>query len=372
MLTTASPARVSIATPELTIIAPTFNECGNVEKLVSKLDAALEGERWEIVFVDDDSNDGTVDALRTLAQADSRVRVVHRIGRRGLASAVVEGIQSSSAPYVAVMDADLQHDETILPAMLRKLRDGSADIVVGSRYAEGGSLGEWSKSRAQISRLGGAAAKLVTRTELSDPMSGFFMMSRPAFDGVVRKLSSQGFKILLDIVASARGELRVAEVPYTFRTRESGDSKLDSAVALEYLSLLVDKTIGRVIPGRFVMFIGVGALGVFVHLGILGIATSSFGVAFLTAQTAATILAMTFNFFVNNYLTYRDRRLRGWKLLTGLLTFYAVCSVGAVGNVGIANFLFGQDYAWWLAGIAGILVGAVWNYAASSVFTWRR
>lgn len=372
MLTTVPPARVTVVTPELTVVAPTFNERGNIEELVAKIGAALDGERWEIVFVDDDSSDGTVEALRVLARTDARVRVLHRIGRRGLASAVVEGIQSSSAPFIAVMDADLQHDESILPAMLRKLRDGNADLVVGSRYAEGGSLGEWSSDRVRLSRLGSTAAKFVTRVELTDPMSGFFMMSRPAFDGVVRKLSTQGFKILLDIVATGRGRLRVAELPFTFRTREHGDSKLDSAVALDYLSLLVDKTIGRFVPGRFVMFVAVGTLGVVVHVAVLGVGSEILGASFVVAQSVAAVAAMTFNFFLNNSLTYRDRRLRGWGLLGGLLSFYAVCSVGAIANVGIADFLFIENYSWWLAGMAGVLVGAVWNYAATSVFTWRR
>ncbi|GAM97878.1 dolichol-phosphate mannosyltransferase homolog [alpha proteobacterium U9-1i] len=358
--------------PELTIVAPTFNERGNVEAMVTRLDTVLEGIRWEIVFVDDDSSDGTIEALRTLARADPRVRALHRIGRRGLATAVVEGIQSSSAPYIAVMDSDLQHDEALLPTMLRRLRDGSADLVIGSRYADGGGVGDWSVKRARMSRLGSMAARIVAPTPLSDPLSGFFMITRSAFDSVVRKLSSQGFKILLDIVASGGGGLRVVELPYTFRVRAHGKSKLDSAVAWDYLALLVDKTIGRFIPGRFVLFVAVGTIGVGVHLGVLGFGANVLEASFLVSQSIATLAAMTFNFFLNNLLTYRDRRLRGWGLVGGLLSFYAVCSVGAVANVGIAIFLFGQHYSWWLAGIAGILVGAVWNYAASSVFTWRR
>lgn len=359
------------AAPVLTIVVPTFNECDNVHPLVERLDRTLANERWEVIFVDDDSTDGTPQVVRELARRDPRVRMIHRIGRRGLASAVVEGVQSSTAPFVAVMDADLQHDESILPQMLERLRRNDVDVVVGSRYAAGGGTGDWSKDRVEISRFASLASRLIVTTPLSDPMSGYFLLRREAFDEVVRRLSSQGFKILLDILASGSGRLRVAEVPYVFRQRTHGQSKLDTAVAWEYLTLLLDKLVGRYVPVRFVLFMAVGGAGVLVHMGMLGIATQILQTPFVWGQSVATVTAMTFNFFVNNKLTYRDRRLKGWKLLTGLLSFYLVCSVGAVANVGIANFLFGESYAWWLAGIAGVLVGAVWNFAASAVFTWR-
>lgn len=362
----------SLDGPELTIVAPTFNERDNVLELVARLERVLDGERWEIVFVDDDSADGTAEVLRNAARRDSRIRILHRIGRRGLATAVVEGILSSSAPYVAVMDADLQHDESVLPGMLRKLREEDVDLVVGTRYGDDGGTGDWSKRRVAISRWGAFAARAMTGIELSDPMSGFFALRREAFNQVVRGLSPQGFKILLDIVATAKGSLRVAEAPFTFRTRQHGESKLDAAVALDYLTLLLDKSIGRFVPPRFVMFAMVGGLGVAVHMATLAIGAQALGASFLVSQSAATLAAMTFNFFLNNQLTYRDRRLRGAKVLLGLLSFYAVCSVGAVANVGIADFMFGRQYSWWISGIAGVLVGAVWNYAASSALTWRR
>ena len=365
---------------DITVVVPTFNERENVGELVSRLDQVLAGRAWEVVFVDDDSTDGTLEALRKLAQQDTRVRLIHRIGRRGLSSAVVEGIQSSASPIVAVMDADLQHDETILPNMLAELKSGETDLVVGSRYVDGGGLGDWNKDRAQMSSFATAVSRLVVSQSLTDPMSGFFMFRRQAFDGAVRRLSSQGYKILLDILASSKTPVRVKELPYTFRSRAHGESKLDSAVVWEYLMLLLDKLVGHIVPIRFVMFMIVGGAGVVVHMAILtavyrlgpmitSLAPQS---AFIAGQTIAAIVAMTFNFFVNNVLTYRDKRLKGMKMLFGLLSFYLVCSVGTVANVGIANALFGQNYAWWLSAIGGILVGAVWNYGASSVFTWRK
>jgi len=358
---------------EIAVIAPTFNERDNVAELIRLLDTALAGRAWEIVFVDDDSTDGTPEELLAAARADNRVRILRRIGRRGLSTAVVEGVLSTSAPIVAVMDADLQHDERVLPDMIARLEQGDCDIVVGSRYVEGGGVGDWSAQRLSFSRFATQLSRLVVKADLSDPMSGFFLIRREAFDGAVRRLSGQGFKILLDLMASAPAPLRVAETPYTFRNRVHGESKLDSAVLWDFAALLLDKLVGRFVPVRFVMFVFVGGLGVVVHFAVLSLLFQAMSQGFMISQTIAAVVAMTFNFFVNNALTYRDRRLRGaGQLARGLLSFYAVCSVGLVANIGIANFLFEGAYAWWLSGIAGILVGAVWNYAASAVFTWKR
>jgi dolichol-phosphate mannosyltransferase len=357
----------------LSIIVPTFNERDNVQEFVRRLDQRLAGLKWEVVFVDDDSTDGTPQALRSLSRSDVRVRFLHRIDRRGLASAVVEGILSTSAPFVAVMDADLQHDEGRLVEMLERLRSSSCDIVVGSRYLEAGGVDGWDKNRQMISRAATKLAHLLLKTKLSDPMSGFFMLRRDAFDRAVRRLSTLGYKILLDILVSARPSLTVAEVPYVFRNRIHGESKLDSAVTWEYLILLLDKTVGRVVPVRFVMFTLVGGFGVFVHMLTLAGLNQALHVSFIVSQTAATFVAMTFNFFANNLLTYRDKRLKGfWQVLGGLLSFFAICSIGAISNVGIAAFLFTRDYSWWLSGFAGIVLSAVWNYAVSSIFTWRK
>jgi dolichol-phosphate mannosyltransferase len=166
--------------------------------------------------------------------------------------------------------------------------------------------------------------------------------------------------------------LKFAELPYTFRHRIAGESKLDSAVLWEYLLLIIDKTCGHIVPARFVMFCLVGASGLFVHFTILGTAFQYLHVDFPVAQAAATVLAMTWNYVLNNTLTYRDSRRKGIKFLTGLLTFYAICGIGVIGNVGVANFVFRENYSWWLAGAAGALTGTVWNYAVSSIFTWNR
>jgi dolichol-phosphate mannosyltransferase len=199
---------------ELTVVVPTFNEADNVGLVVERLDKVLAGIAWEVVFVDDDSPDGTADVARAIAARDRRVRVIRRIGRRGLSTACVEGVLSSSAPYFAVMDGDLQHDDSVLPGMFARLRAEDLDIVVGSRYASGGDAkGLSSRQRETISRLGGRIARLILHADLTDPMSGFFVMSRNVFDETDHHLSQQGFKILLDIFACAPRPLRFAEWP---------------------------------------------------------------------------------------------------------------------------------------------------------------
>jgi dolichol-phosphate mannosyltransferase len=361
---------VRSATIELAVVVPSFNERDNIEPLIERLEAALAGIEWEVVYVDDDSPDGTNAKIRAIAQTNRRVRCLHRVGRRGLSTAVIEGVLATSAPYVAVIDADLQHDETLLPRMLETIKADGLDIVVGSRYVPGGGLGDLDKNRQAISGFATRLARLIISAELSDPMSGFFMVTRPAFERAMRRLSGQGFKILLDLFASTPAPYRFKELPFTFRQRLHGESKLDSLVVWEYLMLLLDKLVGRVLPIRFVLFATVGASGVLVHLATLrtGLALTSFPIA----QAVATIVAMTTNFTLNNLLTYRDKRLKGRRFATGLLSFYAVCGVGAVANVGIASAAFQQHYAWWVSGLAGAMVSVVWNYTVSAIFTWRQ
>jgi dolichol-phosphate mannosyltransferase len=356
---------------ELAIIIPTFNESANIVRMVESLALALAGIHWEAVFVDDNSPDGTAELVRSIAVDNSNVRIVHRIGRRGLSTAVIEGMLATAAPILAVIDGDMQHDEAILPALYAAVASGRADIAVGTRYGEGGSVGDWDESRVLGSRIATKIGQLVLKVPLSDPMSGFFLLSRETLMRAIPRISGVGFKILLDIVSSLPQTPRIAEVPYTFRTRELGESKASALVAAEYLSLLADKTIGRFIPLRLLSFLAVGGIGVGVHLGILG-ALLALGLAFLTAQIVAVMSAMSLNFFLNNIFTYHDRRLRGWRVLTGLISFYAVCSLGAVANIGIGAWANAQHNQWWVAGLAGVLIGAVWNFAASSFVTWRK
>ena len=356
--------------PEISVVVPTFSEVENIAELHARLSRVLAAESWELIFVDDDSPDGTADLARALAIKDQRVRCIQRIGRRGLSTAVVEGALSSSAPLVAVMDADLQHDESILPAMLHELRSRDLDIVVGSRYVAGGGTGDWDANRQQMSRVAGRLAKGLVPADLRDPMSGFFVVRTQALREAARRLSGYGYKILLDLFVSAGRPLRFAELPYTFKPRAHGQSKLDSLVAWEYLMLLVDKRIGHIISPRLLFFLLVGGSGVALHYIVLSTLYLALGVSFTSAQLVGTVLAMTSNFFLNNLFTYRDQRLRGVKLARGLLSFYAVCGLGALANIGIAAYAFSKDLQWALSAAAGIVVGTLWNYLATARFTW--
>lgn len=353
----------------LSVILPTYKERGNVEVLVARLDKALSGIAWEAIFVDDDSPDGTAEAAKTLAQKDPRVRCLKRVGRRGLAGACIEGILSSSAPYVAVMDADLQHDETILPKMLARLESDEADLVVGSRYVDGGSASSFDQKRGFISRFATHLTKSVLGTPVSDPMSGFFAMRRDRFDEVAGNLTPVGFKILLDIVTAA-GHLRVAEEAYTFGTRQEGESKFNVQVGLEFLGLLLAKASGGTLEPRFIFFALVGTSGLIVHLIALKLALGSH-LSFTRAQAIATFIAMSTNFLFNNNFTYRDRRLRGLSALAGYSLFCIIGGIGAFATVGFATWLYSSEPIWWVAGAAGGIMSVFWNYSMSSLFVWR-
>lgn len=364
--------RTDAATAELTVVVPCRNEAENVPVMVDRLDCALAGVAWEVVFVDDDSPDGTAAVAKAIGRYDPRVRCIRRINRRGLASACLEGMLASAAPFVAVIDGDLQHDEALLPRMLATLRDGEAEVVVGSRRVPGGGdAGGLSPVRRAVSEAGGGLARAMLPVQLADPMSGFFALPRPLLEELAPRLTATGFKILLDILLSAGRPLRVVEMPYAFRARERGASKLDAGVLLEFLGLLVDKALGGRVPPRFVAFCAVGMVGVLVHLAALALLNGLQDASFATAQGEATLVAMTANFFLNNRVTYRDRMLRRAALARGLLLFYVVCGIGAAANVGVATLLV-QDgiLAWGAAGFAGASITVVWNYAVSSTLVW--
>lgn len=359
------------APPALTIVVPSFNERANVEPLVAAVRDAMGDVPWEMIVVDDDSPDRTFDEVRRVAQSEPRVRCLRRIGRRGLSSAVIEGALGANADVIAVMDADFQHDERILPKMLAKLRDEQCDLVVATRYAGGGGVGEWDEKRQKMSDLATRMSRLIVGDQTSDPMSGFFMVRRSAFTNAIYGLSQQGYKILLDIISSSPHPLKIGEVPYTFRDRREGESKISLTVLAEFAYLLIEKLTRGLIPGRFVLFAAVGGLGLFVHMAIL-FAGKSAGFGFLTAQSLAIMGAMIFNFTLNNEVTYRDRRLVGHRFFLGLAIFCVVCSIGAIANVGVADLAIQRFNSWSIAGIVGALMGAVFNFGAASSLVWNR
>jgi len=357
--------------PELTIVVPTFNERANVPILVERLARLLTSCDWEVIFVDDNSSDGTAAVARAIGETDSRIRCIRRIGRRGLAGACLEGILACQARYVAVMDADLQHDEELLVPMLDALRAGRADVAVASRYLNGGSTAGLSKQRSRVSRGSNAIVRLLLGIDLTDPMSGHFMIRREAFEAIAPSLSSQGFKILLDILATAHGRLRTIELPSAFRERQHGESKLDSKIALDFAALVTAKVTNDAVSARFLLFCLVGLTGIAVHLSILS-ALLAAALSFGASQALATVGAIAWNFVLNNLFTYRDQRLTGWHFVTGLLRFQVICAIGAISNVGIATWIYDYDEVWWIAGLGGALIGTVWNFVVSAALVWRQ
>jgi dolichol-phosphate mannosyltransferase len=355
---------------ELTVVAPSFNEAANLPALVARLRTTLAGVSWQLIIVDDDSPDGAGAIAKGLARGDPRIACIRRIGRRGLAGAVIEGILASAAPYVAVIDADLQHDDTLLPAMLDALRADRADLVIGSRYIGAGSAGGgFSRARGFGSQIATRLARFVLKAEVTDPVSGFFMIRREVVDAVAPRLSSQGFKILFDIIASQPAPLRILELPYAFAERQAGESKLDRRVVVEYFGLITSKLSGNLIPARAWLFGVVGVSGVAVNLAVVRTGLG-LHLEFAIAQALAAFVAMTSNYLINNQITYRDRRLRGLALVVGYLRFCALCSVGLLANVAVADLVDHWLGIWWAATLAGALFGAVWNYVSTSLAVW--
>lgn len=367
---------------QLAVVLPTLNERGNIAPMVARLEEALGPHGWEAIFVDDNSHDGTAEAAREIGRTDPRIRVIQRIGRRGLASAAIEGMCATSAPIVAVMDADHQHDPKLLPQMLAAVQSGEYDLAYASRFAEGASMAEWNRpDREKASGLANALARKVTGVTLSDPMSGYFMLRTEVLRRDAHRLSGIGFKILLDILATVDEPMRVKEFPLNFAARAEGESKLDRTVVFEFLVGLYDKWLGRIIPTRFALFGTIGALGVVVHMAVLTAYLALFGgtlqgsvvTDFEAGQTLAALVAMTFNFVLNNWLTYADKRLSGaGALVQGWLRFAMTCSVGLLANVGASAMLVRFGFHEYPAALIGIAIGSVWNFALSSRFVWGR
>ena len=369
MLPNSAPGQ---APPELAVIIPTLNERDNIEPLLERLGRTLSGISWEVILVDDDSSDGSLPLMAAISRRDPRVRVLRRIHRRGLSSACLEGMLATFAPYLAVMDADLQHDESLLPAMLACIRNEQLDLVIGSRNLQPDGMSDFPAQRVRLSHLGALVSRLLPGTgELTDPMSGFFLLDRRFLDRVLYRTSGIGFKILLDLIASSQQPVRFRELPYRFGNRQHGASKLNISVRVDYLYLIADKIVGSLVPVRFVMFVLAGLPGLALHLATLGVLNQFQRWSFELSNGIATLLAISLNFFVNNWFTYQDERLQGVHILRGLILFYLACSVGALVSFSIAEFLYAKSSPWYIAGLVGMAVASVWNYGTTRAVAWR-
>jgi dolichol-phosphate mannosyltransferase len=359
------------ASPDLSVIAPTFKEAENVPVLFERMKVALDGLAWEMIVVDDDSPDGTFDVAFAIAARDARMRCVRRLARSGLAGAVIEGWMSSSAEFVAVIDADLQHDERILPEMYRALAEGRAELAIGTRLEDGLEPG-FSPARQKLSGLGAWLFRRAAGAAISDPMSGFFMLRRAIVERLARRLSPDGFKLLVDVLLSSDRPLKIAEIPYSFRKRAACESKLSALVGFEFLGLVVRHASGGYLPVRFVLFSVIGAFGLVVHLATLyalKLAAEPFN--FSIAQFVATLVAMASNFVLNNEITYRRLRFSGLGLIPGFLAFAAACSFGVLANIDTASWIYRSSRPWWIPGLTGAMLSLFWNYSVSTNLIWR-
>ena len=271
----------------------------------------------------------------------------------------------------------MQYDETKILEMVRKIENGICDIAIGSRYAKGCSTDDWDLSRLKRSLKVTRLAQILLKMPVTDPLSGFFAIRRDLIVQIAQKLSAVGFKILLDILVTRKltkhaPDLRISEIPYRFRGRNSGESKMGGRVVSDLLRFGIDKTFGRILLTRLILFLMVGGLGLIVHLSVLQFVLTAISLSFTIAQSAAVVTAIAFNFLLNNIITFADRKLSGRKLIQGLFSFYIICSAGALANIGVGTLVYGNDQPWWVAGIAGSVIGAVWNYAAFSLLTWRK
>ncbi len=371
--------------PDLSLIICTLNEGAAIRSVIEEICTTLGDINHEIVVVDDNSTDATQSEVLDLAKTRPNVRLHVRYDERGLSSAAIKGWDLAYGRYLGVMDGDGQHDPAAIRELALMIMKGDKDLVCASRY-----IGQTDTGLSFFRDLGSKAATAVTglvlKVPLTDPMSGCFMMTREYYQSARPKLTGVGFKILVDIAASAQAKPRFGEVKAALRQRQGGTSKLDVRVVLDLGAMLVEKATNGFLPARFVLFAGVGVTGVFVYTAILIICHT-----LLSGNPPAAIyrykmpsgdtisysvaiwISMTWNFFVNNSITFRDKRLKGWAIVRGLFGFYFACSIGAILSLALSLFMKDHLHIHWLvAGVGAALLSSVWNYWASTMLSWRK
>tara|TARA_Y100001968_G_scaffold297194_1_gene305953 strand:- start:271 stop:1380 length:1110 start_codon:yes stop_codon:yes gene_type:complete len=359
----------------ISIVLPSYNEYNNITLIIKKLLKFANLYDIEILVVDDDSNDGTTSLVRDLARDEARIRLIHRIGRAGLSSAIKEGVINAKGDIVAIMDSDGQHEPEDVLEAIRKLISNQLDIVIGSRFQKNSDLQGLSKARQDGSTLANNIARIsLSRkySDLSDYMSGCIVIRRDSCLAFTQRVDVNGFKFLYELLAISNGCLNIQEIPIKFKSRSHGKSKLDISILWDFIISLLHTISGKILPRRAISFALVGLTGVFVQLISTEILIRMLGIDFEAALPYSVVLSASSNYLINNFLTFRSRRLKNMKLITGLLKFLVVASLPVIANVGLAtsfyNFITPSTL---LAQIAGIIVVFIWNYAASSRFVWN-
>jgi dolichol-phosphate mannosyltransferase len=370
------------------VITPTFNEAQNVGPLIDLLEAALVDVDHEILVVDDDSPDRTWEVAEAIAERVPAVKVIRRFSSPGLSQAVLAGMEVARGEVLAVIDADMQHDETRLPAMVKLITSGEADVVVGSRAAEGGSYGDWSKPRRFVSWVATMIAQVLLRVPVTDPMSGFFAISRETYRRLGPTINPQGFKILLEFVGRRNANLRIREVGFTFRNRTAGETKMSPSVIRSYLLAVFELRLGRQLKPQFVMYCLVGISGFVVNLAVFALAEAfDLGAVDIGLDRKlrwslilGIVASILWNFALHNTMTFYEHRFRGIDMIRGLLLFTVVSAIGILIHVAIFQFL---ESTGWGTGVLrlrparllhdaiGMLVALFSNYFLNMNAVWR-
>jgi dolichol-phosphate mannosyltransferase len=352
----------------LSLILPTYSEAENIPELLPKVRDVLKDLPHEIIIVDDNSPDETWKVAQKLAHDREDIHVIRRIDRRGLSSAVIDGFLAAKGDVFMVMDADGQHDMKLLPKLYDSVKHTNG-IAIGSRYVEGGSVGEWDEQRYAMSRIATKLAKRLCAVQVQDPMSGFFAIDRSVFEEVLPRLNPKGFKILLDLLVHVPSTIPVDELPFTFGSRTHGESKLSRRVQIEFLEYLYDVIFGKYIPLAFVKYCVVGSLGVLVN--VMAFQVFHGMVDFSSAVIAAIETAIIFNFWMNNIWTFSHARLQGKAVFVGLLKFNIACALGGIANYSISTYLFENGVSGIIAVSIGAFTSVLWNYTMNKIFTWK-
>ena len=359
----------------ISVIIPTFNESKNISELINQLLILDISYDIEIIIVDDNSGDGTSDIVRKFIRSDKRIRLISRIGRSGLSSAIKEGCLSASGEIVAVMDADGQHVPSYINKALECFKTSEVDIVVGSRFKTGSSIRGLSKSRERGSTLANNLARLSLYgfyNDLSDFMSGFFVFKRYSCIKFIERIDVNGFKFFYELLSISKGKFKVNEIPILFKERLHGSSKLDLAVVWDFFISLIHSFLMRIFPRRAVSFALVGSIGVLVQLLTIYFLIAVSNLTFEQVLPAGVIVAASSNFAINNMLTFRTQKLIGKSFFFGLIKFLLVSSLPIIANIGITNLIYTQlSVNTFISQIVGILVVFIWNYAASSKVVWN-
>ncbi|MCP5503030.1 MAG: glycosyltransferase family 2 protein [Leptospiraceae bacterium] len=371
---------------DFSLIIPTFNEKDNICILIPKLKELFiqNSISYEIIVVDDDSPDLTWKIARDKFEDDISVRVIRRVGKKGLSSAVIDGMSVARGKYLGVIDADMQHDESILPRMLKEMEE--YEVVIGSRKVEDGGYGEWGFIRKMMSKGATLVAKIFLPIPVKDPMSGFFIVRKELFDELVSSINPRGFKILLEFIGRKK-QVKAKEVGYVFRTRQYGTTKMSSSVIQNYLAALYDIRFGKYISLTFLVYAFVGLIGLAINFSIRK--TSAFVFADEQNQSPLSIpvlsgfIASLFsNYILNNIWTFKQFRISGvLQQIKGFITFSLISVLGLLIQLSVWNFLLqihnitfmnpAENWLSYFYNFVGIVVATASNYYLNKNITWE-